>query len=427
MRTLCVGLSHKTAPLAVREALAFSPSRRESILADIRVRWSGAEFLLLCTCNRTELYTIRPRHGRPREEELRRALSEQATSPTDGLAEALYVHIDVNAVRHVFRVAAGLESLVPGESQIVSQIKQALAEADRAATAGARMAAMVAEALHVAKHVRSETPIAEGKVSVASVALDCIRRAFPTLRGKCVLNVGGGKMNELLLRQLDTLGPRRVIVANRSRRRAEEIAELCGAESAGLDDLPALLRLADVVVTSTAAEAPILSVEILRAAQQARNNAPLLIVDLAVPRDVAPAAKDLPGAELVDMDDLCAVVEATLDQRCEHVRAAETIVERHVQEYLRQTALRDVSPTIEALYRRVDDVLATALAEATNKLSTHDDQEEDLEVLRRALRRSLRQFCHPAVEALREETARGAGAAHAETLRRLFGLDTDME
>jgi glutamyl-tRNA reductase len=420
MRLVCVGISHKTAPLSLREKLAFDTAGAEAALRELRRQWPEAEFLLLSTCNRTEVYTARPLHGRPREEDLHAWLVSRAPSEASSLSKALYAHAGVEAVRHVFCVAAGLESLVPGEGQIVSQIKLALAEAQRVKACGAALAALAAEALHVAKHVRSETPIAEGRVSVASVALDAIRRAYQSLAGKCVLSIGAGKMNDLLLRRIGELKPGKVVATNRSLARTRELAKRYGASAARFGDLPDLLRRADVVVTSTSSPRPILTAEMVRRAMQRRRR-PMLILDLAVPRDVEPSAGDTPRVTRMDLDDLESVVAASIQVRRKQMDAARNIVEEHVEAFLREASARDVGPTLERLYARLDAVLESELAEAKNKLAEHNDAPQDLDVLRRSLRRALRRFCHPAVETLRAQGGETA-AAHAETLRKLFDL-----
>jgi glutamyl-tRNA reductase len=427
VRLLCVGLNHVTAPLALRETTAVAPGEAPQILRRLRKRWPTAEFLLLNTCNRTELYALRPLHARPREEELREAFASNTTEKTAELDDALYVHAGIDAVRHLFSVASGLDSLVPGESQIVSQIKDALATAMETGAADTNFASLVSDALATARRVRRETPIARGKVSVASAAFEAVRDVFPSLADRCVLAIGGGKMTELLLRLLAKENPAHLFIANRSFTRAAELAADFNAQAVPFDNLQPVLGKADVVLTCTASPKPILTSGMLARARNDRNDAPLLIMDLAVPRDVDPRAADLPGVRLGNIDDLSAVVDRTVAQRSQHVDAAMQIVSEQIEQYLQAADIRLVAPTIDALYRRIDETLQEELIEASNKLSTHDDHAEDLDILRRTLHRALRRFCHPAVETLRNQAAQGAGGAHAETLRTLFGLDDSSE
>ncbi|MBN1943555.1 MAG: glutamyl-tRNA reductase [Phycisphaerae bacterium] len=427
MRLICAGLNHVSAPLALREAVAVAPDAEADLLRDLHRRRPEAEFLLLNTCNRTELYALRPRHSRPREEELRDVLLSHRTEPSAALREAIYARAGVEAVRHLFSVAAGLDSLVPGESQIVSQVKRAMATARSAGAAGAAMTRLLAEALRTARRVRRETPIARGKASVASVAMQAVRDMFPPPAEPSVLTIGGGTMIELFLRLLKKRRTGPIFVANRSFTRAKELAAACEGCPTPFEDLEGALAKIDVVVTCTAAPEPILRADMLRHARRERNGSPMLLVDLAVPRDVEPAAADIPGVRLRNLDDLSDIVARTVERRAEYIDAAAEIVSRHVARYVRTADVRTVAPTIDALYRRIEETLNVELAEAANKLSTHDDQNEDMEILRRTLHRALRRFCHPAVETLRAEAADGAGGAHAETLRILFQLSDTME
>jgi glutamyl-tRNA reductase len=423
VRVLCVGTSHRTAPLAVRERLAIPAGAVPDALGDLQRRWPEAELLLLNTCNRSELYTARALHAHPREEELAGWLCERAGVRQADCQAALYTHADARAVQHLFEVAAGLDSLVPGEDQIVAQVKDALDSARQAGSAGARLAELVSTALHVAKHVRTETALGEGKVSIASVAVDRLAEHLGGLAGKRVLCIGAGKVGRLLLRQLCGRNSGEVLVTNRSPEPSAELARVLPVRAEPFDRLADLLVEADAVVTSTGSADPILTAATLRDALVARDGRPLPAIDLAVPRDVDPAAGALAGLTLVNLDDLEATVSRTLRERGEHFHAARAIAAEHVAEFLEAAHIRSVAPTVEALYQRVEQIILDELAEAENKLSTHDDAAEDLTILRRTLRRALRRFCHPATEQLRHEAAAGHGQAHAETLRKLFDLD----
>ncbi len=419
MRILCTGISHKTAPVALRERLALD----EALAArDLAARWEAAEFVVLSTCNRTEIYVARPVHGHPREEELRRWLCDRGGA---GAEAALYTFADGEAVGHLFAVAAGLDSLVPGEAQIAAQLKGAYAAAAEAGAARGRLADLMQRALHVGKRVRTETAIGEGKVSVASVAVDSLAKRLGRLAGRCVLNVGAGKMNELMLRRLAGLGAGRIVVANRSPERADELAAKCGAETAPFDQLEALLSKADVVVTSTAAEAPIITADMLARALAGRAERPMLIIDIAVPRDVEAAAGALEGVRLYNIDDLEAVVRATLRTREQERSAAEEIVEEEVAAFLKELNVRDVAPTIDALYGFMRGIAEEELADGLNKLSTHEDAEADAEVIRRVLRRAIGRILHPAARHLRQAAGADAARADVAALRRLFDLEEE--
>ena len=425
MRILCVGINHKTAAVGLREKLAFDTETARRAMATLAEQWDHAEFVILSTCNRTELYTARPVHGHPRDHELRDWLARFGGVAVEDLAESLYTLSDAEAVGHLFTVAAGLDSLVPGEDQIVTQIKDAYAAAAEIDAVGAVLNEIVQTALHVAKHVRTETGLAAGKVSVASVAVEFVGHVFETLRDKRVLTVGAGKMNVLMLRHLAELGAGDILVSNRSFDRAERLAAQCGGRPVPFEDLGKHLAASDVVLTGTASEHAIIGREMVTRAQEARNWRPLLIVDIAVPRDVAPECGEIENVFLYNIDDLEGIVRGTIEMRHAERDAAETIIAEHVTEVTARLSVRDVAPTIDALYRAMEAVAAEELKAAQNKLSGHADADADTEILRRALHRTIRRILHPCATQLRESAGTDAARAHIAALRELFRLDED--
>lgn len=422
MRLLCVGISYHDAPLEIRGRLAFDTERLVSALDDLTHLWPGSEFLLLSTCNRTELYAAREIHGHPRKEALLEWLGQRGELSADQRNSLLVARVDAAAAGHFFAVAAGLDSMIPGEAQIVSQIKAAADASDRHGVLGPALRSAVDEALHVAKHVRSETGIAEGNASVASLAVEVIRRRLGDLSGRVLLAVGSGKNNTLLLRRATSLRPDQIMVTNRNPQRGQQLADAFGARFEPLDQLPSLLADADVVVTSTTSRKALIPASMLEPVLKARADRPMLLLDLSVPRDVAPEVEDLPGAAVVDLDGLEADAQDARERRREHFREARQIIDAHVGPFLSTLRIRQVAPTLEALYRRIDGIVEQELADARNKLSTHDDTEADMEILRRSLRRAMRTFLHPAAEHLRNEAA-DAGGLHAAMLHRVFGLE----
>ena len=423
MRVLCTGISHKTADVATRERFALDRASVRSALDDFRRLWPEAEALAVSTCNRTEAYVARPLHGHPREQELRdwfRALGGPARAEA---AETIYTFVDAEAARHMFTVASGLDSLVPGEPQIVAQLKEAYGAAVEKQTARAVLNELVQTALHAAKHVRRETRIGAGKVSVASVAVDCVVGRLGALAGKCVLSIGAGKMNELMLRRLRQLGASRVLVANRTAGRARQLAAGCGGEVVPFRSLKESLALADVVVTSTASDSPILTRRMIAAARKSRSRKPLLIMDIAVPRDVEAAAGELKNVFLYNIDDLESVVRSTIRTRRGQGRRADRIINEHVKEFMEALNVRQVAPTIDALYTYMRKIADEELASARNKLTGHADAGEDTEILQRALHRTIRRIMHPAARALRDAAGTDAARAHIAAVQRLFRLD----
>ena len=423
MRIICTGISHKTADVALREKLAFDAAGVGRALRDLIGRWEQAEFLVLSTCNRTEVYTARPVHGHPRGAQLRDWLGEINGLDLSVYGDCTYELTDAEAAGHLFKVASGLDSMVPGEPQIVAQLKAAYAAAIDADAARSLINELVETALHVAKHVRSETGIGKGKASVASAAVDIVAGQLGSLADKCILNVGAGKMNELMLRQLAKLGAGRILVANRSKENARDLARRCSGEVVAFDELPDRLGEADAILTSTAAHSPIITAEMLRRAQKCRDGRVMVIIDIAVPRDVEPCAAQLENIHLYNIDQLDEAVRRTIDWRRDQQSEAMNIVNDHVRELTESLNIRDVAPTIDALYRKMQQIADEELAHARNKLSAHDDAEADEEILRRALHRTIRRILHPAAQGLRNEAGTDAVRAHIAAVRKLFELD----
>jgi len=423
MRVFCLAITHKTADVALREKLAFDRARLRRALADLRDRWPEAEFVLLSTCNRTEAYWARPLESGPDEDELREWMERFRGLQAGEARGAMFSLSGAEAARHLFAVTAGLDSMVLGEAQIVAQVKDAYAVAGEEGTARAVMNELFQGALHATKRVRSETKIALGRVSVASVAIDLVGRVFDTPADKGVLNVGAGKMNDLMLRRLRKLGAERISVANRSADAARLLAESCGAKVVPFEALADELANADIVLTSTGADEPIISARMLEKAQRRRNWRPLLVVDIAVPRDVDPAAETLENVFLYNMDDLDQVARSSLARRHDERAQAERIIDEHVEKIAANLSARDAAPVIERLYERMERIAEEELDRARRKLTEHPDADADEEILRNSLRRTIRRIIHPCVRSLRESP--GAGDANIAALRELFDLDND--
>jgi len=423
MRFLCTGLNYRTAPLKLREKVSFSRDGIPGLLEHLSQLWPDSEIMVLSTCNRTEIYTTHPVHGRPRQDEIRDWFRGSLEMESGEPAKVLYELEDEAAVEHLFRVTAGLDSLVPGENEIVAQVKEARAAAVDAGTAGGTLCGLVDEALRTAKIVRTETGISEGRVSVASVAVDCINHVFESLKDRTILSVGSGKMNRVVLENISCLCPAGIMVLNRSPLKSESLADRYGGSAVPFENLADAVLSADVVVTSTSSREPIITVEMIAAAQKKRLWRPMLVMDLAVPRDVESEVGGLENVFLYNIDDLEDVVASSFESRKDHIRDGDRLVSRCTEEYIRKTALRDAAPVIDALYRRLDEIIESELQEASRKLASHNDMEEDLEILRRAVRSGLRKFCHPAVDNLRQSGDASMTSRRAEVLRRLFELD----
>jgi len=426
MRILCIGISHKTSRVALRERLAFDTAATEKALGSLGNCWPQAEAVVLGTCNRSEIYIARPLHGHPRDHELRKWIADFHQVQIRDFEGNLYSLTDGEAVKHLFRVASGLDSLVIGESQITAQLKQAYAQASESGTARATMNMLFQSAFGVARDTRSEEGARFAGRSVASVAIECAVRSMGELTGKCVLSIGAGKMNELMVRRLGELGAGQVLVANRSFARARRMADQFSAEAVDFASLPDLLHEADVVLTSTASEAPLITRAKVEHAMQHRGDRSLLVIDIAVPRDAESEVAEVPGVKLFDIDDLEDMVISETSKTCDWRAGAVRVIDQSVSDVLDRLKIRQVAPTIDAMYRFMRSVADSELNSAVNKLATHDDIDADRAILARALRRTIRRILHPAIHNLRKASASDAAAAHIAALRKLFNLsDSD--
>ncbi|HKA91696.1 MAG TPA: glutamyl-tRNA reductase [Haliangiales bacterium] len=356
-----VGLSHRSAPLDVRERAAFSEDEQAAALAELLELPAVGESMLLSTCNRVEIVAA--------ADDARRAVADVsgflARRAGIDLAPHLYDRVGPAAVKHVFRVAASLDSLVVGEPQILGQLKEAYQTAVGAGSVGPLLGRCLERAFGVAKRVRSETDIARGAANVSSVAVELAKRVFGRLDGKTVLVVGAGKMSDLAARHLRDDGVAAIRVANRTPERARELAVRIDGAAVAWESLDDELVLADVVITSTGSRQPILTRARLKPVTRARRYRPLFIVDIAVPRDVEPEVGKLEGVYLFDIDDLEEVVVQNRKGRDAEAQSAERIVEAETAQFLSWLRAQGVVPTIKDLRERF---LGVAAAEAERTL-----------------------------------------------------------
>ncbi len=425
MRPIVIGCNHKTAPIELREKLTFDQASSRETMDRLRNEFEGCEVVIVSTCNRSETYVARPTHGRPREDDLIAFLARVCSIPAEKLADRVYVHDGRQAVAHLFRVACSLDSMVVGETQIVGQIKQALADAQAHGTAGKTLTTVFQWALHVAKEVHTETRISTGHVSVGSAAVAFARQIFAHFEDKTVLMIGAGEMGKLTLQHVLETRPKRVIVANRTLQRAERLAQRYQAEPVGLDRLDDRLVDADIVVSSTGAGEPILATPLVKAVQPRRSYRPLFIIDIAVPRDVEPAVGQLDGVYLYNIDDLQSVVDASVDDRQEQVAAVDGIIARHVDEFVQWRDSRAVGPVLEALRKRLNEITAAEADWARPKLS--GDPKRDDQVIEQLLHRIVGKILHEPSQTLARKVSDGSVGVYTETLRQMFDLPEDEQ
>lgn len=425
MRLLALGLDHRSAPTAVREALAFDDPARDRALDRLRSAHDGTEFVILSTCNRVELYAAADDDANlPGVDDLTAFLADVHGRAPDVLAGHLVAHHDEAVVGHLFRVAASLESLVLGEGQILGQVRDAYKGAVARRAVGPIFHELFQQALRVGKLVREQTGLDQGKLSVASVAVDVARSVFDHFADKTVLVIGAGKMAELTLQHLKGLRPGRIIVTNRNPERAASAAARWGGEAADFERLGLSLIEADVVISTTAADEPIVRRDAYARVQRARRNRLALILDIAVPRDFDPAIGQLDQVLLYNVDDLKAQVEENLRGRRRGIEPAAALIERETAACLASlrhqrhagALLRQLGDSADAVRRRELDRLFAARP---------DLSPADREAIGHAMLRLQNQILHHPRAALRSAgTAPGPEGPHPllTFFRHLFGL-----
>jgi glutamyl-tRNA reductase len=417
---LVVGLSHRTAPLALREQLAVAPDTLPHELQALLQHPAMGEGVLISTCNRVEVYAASAQPVAAADA-VREYLSARAPEPLD---RYLYERWGTDAVRHAFRVTSSLDSMVVGEPQILGQVKQAFEAAEAAGTLGTLLGRCFSRAFAVSKRVRTETGVAEGSVSVSSIGVDLAHKVFGELRGRRVLLVGAGKMGEAAARRLARSGAE-LHVVNRSPERAEELARSCGGEARGYELLAQELVHADVVITSTGSERFIVSSELMRDVTRARKHRPLFFIDIAVPRDVDPRVGEMDSVFLYDVDDLQHIAHDNLAARRREAQKAEHIAEGEVEEFDRWRKSLELAPTITALRERVRSVVQGELERTLPRLKHLDDKER--KALDKMCDAITNKLLHSPVTQLREGAEGPDGAALIAAVRRLFELSADAQ
>jgi glutamyl-tRNA reductase len=409
-RLVLLGINHNTAPIEVRERLAIPSTRLADATRTLLHQPGIREGLILSTCNRVELLTLQDdteaQHPQTKID-LLRFLHEYFAVPPNDIQPHLYEHRDREAIRHLFRVASSLDSMVVGEPQILGQVKESYTIAREVGAVSTHLESLLQRTFTVAKKIRTETQIGSSSVSIASVAADLARKIFGSLEGKTILLVGAGKMSELAARHLIEHGASSILVANRTQSRAEKIVEFFASltvntEAIPFDELYAQAPRADIVITSTGAPQKIFARSHGQQFLHARRNRPMFFIDIAVPRDVDPRMNEVEGCFVYDIDDLQQVAAANLADRSREAQAAETIVSREVEKYEQRLQSRDAVPAIKALQQQAEELRQAELARSQSKLAgLTPQQREAVEALTRSLTAKL---LHPQLSALREST-----------------------
>ncbi|HYM47969.1 MAG TPA: glutamyl-tRNA reductase, partial [Burkholderiaceae bacterium] len=379
MRLLAFGINHHTAPVEVREKAAFAPERLIEALHEATEN-GAAEATILSTCNRTEVYCGLET---ARDERVIDWFCHYHRLNRDAIGPYLYSHPDQAAVRHAFRVAAGLDSMILGEPQILGQMKDAFTTAHKIGTTGKILNRLFQQTFSVAKQIRTDTAIGASAVSVASATVQLAKQIFTTLEEQTVLLIGAGDTIELCARHLHEQKLRRMIVANRTVERAQLLANEFGADAISLAEMPARLPEADIVISSTASQLPILGKGAVERALKARKHRPMFMLDIAVPRDIEAEVGELADVYLYSVDDLKGVVQENLESREAAAREAEQIIDTKVVDFMHWVRALDAEPTIRALRESAVAVREAELARARQRLARGEDPQKVMEQLAR--------------------------------------------
>jgi glutamyl-tRNA reductase len=414
-----VGLSHHTAPVEVREALTFPRARLPEALASMRAAEGVEEAVILSTCNRVELYVCaRSAQG---EAPLKDLLANFHGLEAGRFENHLYTRQGTDAVAHLFRVAAGLDSMVLGEAQVTAQVKAAYELASAARTVGPVFHRLFQHSLSVAKRVRTCSEIDSGRASVGSVAVQLAQRIFETLTDRTVLLIGAGQIGEVVLRSLRTAGARTTLVANRTFSRADALARECGGTAVHFDQLLANLARADIVISSTDAPHYVLRRCDVEDALRARRGRSLFLIDIAVPRDIEPSAAELAGCYLYNVDDLQLVVEETMSRRKRELSRCLATVDEETAKFMRWARGLEVAPTIVELRDSLHELKRQELSALLSKYP--DLPAGARSEIERTVDRLVNKILHQPIKALQEPSSEDHARGVLAAARRLFGLE----
>jgi glutamyl-tRNA reductase len=421
MDLVLVGLSHKTAPIEVRERIAFPEEHLQTALQRLQIESELSEGMIVSTCNRVEILA----HGRKNHPQIVESVtnflySYHALSPPF-LENYLYSHLRQDAINHLFRVTSSLDSMVLGESQILSQMKRAYNLACQAGSVGRHLHDLIPRAFFVAKKVRTTTRIGATAVSISSVAIELARKIFGDLENKSILLMGAGKMSTLAAKSLLDVGIRKIYVANRTPERSERMAAKFSGQAVPFEDLETYLILADIALVSTGSDSYILKKADVEGIIKKRKYRPLFIVDISVPRNVDPAVNELENVFVYDIDDLQSVIDANIQQRQQEAEIAEEIVAEEVSNYIKQVSTRNVGPLASTLRSRIEEM---CLEELKNR--RHQLTDEEYQRMEKVLKKAAHKIAHPLITQLRKPDKNPSHRLYKiELFKKMFRLDEE--
>lgn len=424
MNLIIVGLNHKTSPVEIREKLSFPATTIGEPLKKLTNHYGLNEGVILSTCNRVEVLAITS----DMEQgvwKTKRFLSDYHSIPLEKLDEHLYVHLGEDAVKHLFRVGAGLDSMVMGEPQILGQVKDSYGYAVEHNTAGVIVNKLYHKAFQVAKRIRSETKIGESAVSISFAAIELAKKIFGNLSGKSVMLVGAGEMAELAAKHLLNCGIRDIMVANRTYEKALEMVKGFGGTAIMFREFPHYLKNVDIVIASTGATTFIIRPDQVQDVMKERKQKPMFFIDISVPRNIDPLVNNIDNCYVYDVDDLQGVVAANLQERNKEAQQAERIIDEEIENFYRWIKSLDVVPTIIALRQTCDNIRKAELAKALSTLPNLSDKEK--KILEAMTSSIVNKIIHHPVTHLKKEANKVEGDLYIDTIRRLFDLTIDEE
>ena len=424
-----IGISHHTAPLEVRERFVFDTAQAHALMRALVQHEHASEAVLLSTCNRSELYYVAEEDARPLHEVF---IAELATRGQIAPAQAetfIYTHRERDVVQHLFRVISSLDSMILGEPQIQGQVKAAFDIANElsgeARTAGPILTRLFESALAVGGRVRSQTELGAGSASIPTAAVELARKIFSTLRGRTAAVIGSGEMSQLAIECLKSEGVTETTVVSRTQERARDVADKVGARASGHEDMPALLGSIDIIITATAAPHPVITRELVERALPRGRRRPLLIVDIALPRDVEAAVGDVTNVFLYNIDDLQQVVDAALDRRRAQVPAAERIIVEAADNFWSWYRGLQVVPLIRELRAHAEDIRQREVDKALRTMTGLS--EADAAAVDALTRQILAKVLHRPTVRLKEAASNGHERDVMRTMRYLLGIDEEEE
>ena len=420
MHIIVVGLNFRTAPVEVRERFAFAERELPKAIEMLKQTPSIMECVIVATCNRTELYAVVDRHVLCGHY-IRHFMEQWFGMPRETFTKYLYMYEDEAAIRHLFRVACGLDSMIIGETQILGQVRDAFLLAQRERATGTLFNMLFKQAVTLGKRAHTETSIGESAVSVSYAAVELGKRIFGGFGGKTALIVGAGKMGELTAKHLNASGIKRVLVANRTYERAAEFAGRLGGEPMRLEEAASRLAEADVVISSTGSREYVLTKAQVEQAMRSRPSRPLFLIDIAVPRDLDPAIADIPNVFLYDIDDLEGIVESNLEQRRKEAAKIETMIAAELEAFLSWYRTLGVVPLIRALQEKAEKIHTETMQSLTNKLPDLTDHER--KVIRKLTKSIVNQMMHDPILRIKEMAGDKKAGEAMDWFVRLFALE----